>query len=106
MYLLLGVDDAEIFRNRKSYMSINVQTMSDANLLITDLVARWPGSTHDSTIHQNSQRHRVFESGAYNVAYLLGDSGYPLKVRFACKTNTETKTTLHVYTYTARYVVK
>ncbi|XP_028039897.1 putative nuclease HARBI1 isoform X2 [Bombyx mandarina] len=44
-----------------------------------DVVARWPGSTHDSTIYQNSQRHRVFESGAYNVAYLLGDSGYPLK---------------------------
>lgn len=78
--MLIGGNDAELFRNRKSYMSINVQTICDANLLITDVVARWPGSTHDSTIYQNSSRYRKFEEGIYGVSYLLGDSGYPLKV--------------------------
>ncbi|XP_053604215.1 putative nuclease HARBI1 [Plodia interpunctella] len=74
-----GGDDAELFRNRKSYMSINMQTISTAKLLITDVVARWPGSTHDSTIYQNSQRYTKFEHGDYRGNYLLGDSGYPLK---------------------------
>ncbi|CAB3261071.1 unnamed protein product [Arctia plantaginis] len=75
-----GGDDAELFRNRKSYMSINMQTISSPNLLITDIVARWPGSTHDSTIYQNSRRYERFERGDYQGSYLLGDSGYPLKV--------------------------
>ncbi|CAB3231326.1 unnamed protein product [Arctia plantaginis] len=74
-----GGDDAELFRNRKSYMSINMQTISSPNLLITDIVARWPGSTHDSTIYQNSRRYERFERGDYQGSYLLGDSGYPLK---------------------------
>lgn len=78
--LLLGGDDAELFRNRKGYMSINVQTISTADLLVTDVVARWPGSTHDSAIYQNSNRYRKFENGDYGSGYLLGDSGYPLKV--------------------------
>lgn len=80
-YEILGGDDAELFRNRKSYMSINVQTISTAKLLITDVVARWPGSTHDSTIYQNSRRYQKFETGDYRGCYLLGDSGYPLKVK-------------------------
>lgn len=62
-------------------MSINVQTISDPDLLVTDIVARWPGSTHDSTIYQTSNIFRKFERGIYGGAYLLGDSGYPLKVK-------------------------
>ncbi|XP_045499379.1 putative nuclease HARBI1 [Colias croceus] len=74
-----GGDDAELFRNRKGYMSINVQTIASANLLIRDVVARWPGSTHDSAIYQNSHTFRKFERGDFTDSYLLGDSGYPLK---------------------------
>lgn len=62
-------------------MSINMQTISTADLLITDVVARWPGSTHDSAIYQNCNRYNKFERGDYGTSYLLGDSGYPLKVR-------------------------
>lgn len=40
-----GRENAEYFRNRKGYMSINVQAICDANLEILDLVARWPGSS-------------------------------------------------------------
>ncbi|CAK1582627.1 unnamed protein product [Parnassius mnemosyne] len=74
-----GGDDAELFRNRKGYMSINVQTIASAKLLVQDVVARWPGSTHDSAIYQNSYIYRKFERGEYGDSHLLGDSGYPLK---------------------------
>lgn len=53
--LILGGDYAELFRNRKGYFSINVQAVCDADLNFTDVVTRWPGSTHDSTIFNNSR---------------------------------------------------
>lgn len=49
-----GHEDAEIFRNRKGYYSINVQAVGNSKLKVMDLVARWPGSVHDSTIFDNS----------------------------------------------------
>ncbi|GBN43185.1 hypothetical protein AVEN_76771-1, partial [Araneus ventricosus] len=49
-----GGDLAEVFRCRKGYFSLNVQTISDASLRIRDIVACWPGSTHDSTDFDNS----------------------------------------------------
>ncbi|XP_046408741.1 putative nuclease HARBI1 [Ischnura elegans] len=49
-----GGDNAELFRNRKGYFSINVQVVCDADLKIIDIVSRWPGSTHDSTIFNAS----------------------------------------------------
>ena len=74
-----GGEYAETFRNRKAYFSINCQTISDSNLLIRDIVARWPGSVHDSTIFQNCNKRAQFESGEIEYGYLLGDSGYPCK---------------------------
>lgn len=71
-----GGDNAELFRNRKSYFSLNVQTICDHNLLIRDIVARWPGSVHDSTIFQNSACRAKFEAGEIPHGYLLGDGGY------------------------------
>ena len=68
-----------MFRNRKGYFSINVQVVSNSNLEITDIVARWPGSVHDSTIFNNSRLKAAFEGGAYENSFLLGDSGYPVK---------------------------
>jgi len=44
-----GGDDAEIYRNRKGYFSVNVQMIADYSLTITDVVARWPGSGPYST---------------------------------------------------------
>lgn len=46
--------EAERFRNRKGYFSINVQCVGDFNLKILDLVASWPGSSHDSHIFDMS----------------------------------------------------
>ncbi|CAK1602658.1 unnamed protein product [Parnassius mnemosyne] len=71
-----GGENGEHFRNRKGYMSINVQAIGNANLEILDLVARWPGSNHDQTIWNGSYRNTIFESGQYGDAFLLADSGY------------------------------
>jgi hypothetical protein len=74
-----GGEDGEIFRNRKSYFSINVQAVCNAHLQILDVVARWPGSAHDATIFANSRLRARFENGNFRNYILLGDSGYPLK---------------------------
>ncbi|XP_036143092.1 putative nuclease HARBI1 [Monomorium pharaonis] len=74
-----GGEDAELFRNRKGYFSINAQVTCNSNLQITDIVARWQGSVHDSTIFNNSRLKANFENGAYDNGFLLGDSAYPSK---------------------------
>ena len=73
-----GGQNAEVFRNRKQYFSINVQTISDANLLIRNVIARWPGSVHDSFIFDNTQIRMMFETGRIPEGHLLGDNGYRL----------------------------
>ncbi|KAM3874408.1 putative nuclease HARBI1 [Diretmus argenteus] len=71
-------DNEYLFVNRKGYHSLNVQIACDATYKIINLVARWPGSTHDSRILRESALYREFEAGRGN-GLLLGDSGYPLK---------------------------
>lgn len=70
---------AENFRNRKGYFSLNVQVVCNATTKITDVVVRWPGSTHDSYIFNNSAVRVKFETEEVNNWILLGDSGYPLR---------------------------
>ncbi|CAI6343459.1 unnamed protein product [Macrosiphum euphorbiae] len=69
----------ERFRNRKGYFSFNVQAICDSNLKIMNIVARWPGSVHDSTIFDNSMCRAQFENGEYGNSFLLGDGGYPCR---------------------------
>ncbi|XP_037302325.1 putative nuclease HARBI1 [Manduca sexta] len=71
-----GGDQAEIFRNRKGYFCINVQTICNANMEITDIVARWPRSCHDSTIFNNCYRKAIFYVRHNGDALLLVDYGY------------------------------
>lgn len=71
-----GGNDAERFRNRRSRFSINTQTVVSADLLIRDVIARWPGSAHDSTIFSNSRLSELMHSAPLNKYHLLGDSGY------------------------------
>ncbi|XP_066585768.1 putative nuclease HARBI1 [Prorops nasuta] len=72
-----GGEDGEIYRNRKGFFSINVQAIVDSSLKILDLVAHWPGSTHDATIFNNSFIKMRLENGEFGNGVLLGDSGYP-----------------------------
>lgn len=58
-----------------------MQTVSDKNLLIRNIIARWPGSTHDCTIFENSHVFAEFETREIPEKYhLLGDNGYACKL--------------------------
>lgn len=74
-----GGDDAEIFRSRKGFFALNVQTVSDTRLKIRNIVVRWPGSVHDQTIFNNSNLKRQFQNGQYGNYILVGDSGYRIE---------------------------
>lgn len=68
----------ERFRNRKGYFSLNVQALVNANLEFLDVVARWPGSAHDSNIFANSRLKAKMELPESSDCTILGDSGYAL----------------------------
>ncbi|CAN7980919.1 unnamed protein product [Ixodes pacificus] len=70
-----GGDDAEVFRNRKGYFSLNVQAITGPQLQFFDVVASWPGSVHDSRIFDNC-RARVLYERAVMPGVLSGDMGY------------------------------
>lgn len=74
-----GGQEAEIYRNRKGSFSINCQVICNTNLIINDIVCRWPGSTHDATIFNNSNIRAKFERHEFGNKLLLGDMGYPIK---------------------------
>ena len=71
----LGKEDAELFRNRKGHFSVNVQVACDVELNLTNVVAKWYGSAHDSRIFDNSSLSIDMEDGKV-PEILLGDSGY------------------------------
>jgi hypothetical protein len=48
--------------------------------MIRDIVAKWPGATHDAHIWNNCKFAKAFEDGSMKGAWLLGDSGYALKL--------------------------
>lgn len=52
-----------------------LQVVCDASLKITDIVACWRGSTHDSRIFNESQIKEKFENGNF-MGRLVGDGGY------------------------------
>lgn len=75
-----GGDNGELYRNRKGYFSINCQVVCDARLRVRNIVARWYGSVHDSTIFADSALNAELINGNFGPnSYLLGDSGYPCK---------------------------
>lgn len=74
-----GGEEGEIFRNRKQFFSINVQTVARADLSFQDVVARWPGLAHDSFIFDNSRRKERFERGDFGNSVMPGDGGYKLQ---------------------------
>ena len=69
---------AGAYVNRKGFYSINVQAICNASNEITNIVARWPGSTHDSRIFENSRIKESFANGEID-GILVGDSGYPCR---------------------------
>ena len=64
--------------NHNNHHSINTQVVFDAKYRILDVVAKWPGSTHDDRIWSECSLKILFETGRIPAGcYLLGDSGYP-----------------------------
>lgn len=70
--------DEHLFVCRKGYHAINVQGVIGADGRFLDIVARWPGSTHDSFIWKNSALAREMTSRRIKGGWLLGDSAYGL----------------------------
>ena len=62
----------DVFVNRKGVHTINVQAVCDANMVVTDLVAKWPGSSHDSFIWRSSGLYQLFSRGRAPEGWLLG----------------------------------
>ncbi|GFX51208.1 putative nuclease HARBI1 [Trichonephila clavipes] len=72
-----GGEDVERFRCRKNFFALNVQTIVDSDLVIRNIVARWPGSAHVSTVFNNSAACLSLKTNAlYKDFHLLGDTGY------------------------------
>jgi hypothetical protein len=60
------------FINRKGWSSLNVQVVCDSKLRFTDIVAKWPGSSHDAYIWRQSGLRDRFERGDIRDSWLLG----------------------------------
>ncbi|XP_052790083.1 putative nuclease HARBI1 [Mya arenaria] len=71
-------DNEADYVNRKGYHSLNVQMVCDANYRITDVIAKWPGSVHDSRMFSEGILCQKLETGQID-GLLLGDSGYPCR---------------------------
>lgn len=69
-------DNATSFINRKYFPSINVQAMCNSKGKFVNLIAKWPGSCHDSFILRQSAIWDDFENGTKS-GIVLGDGGYP-----------------------------
>ncbi|KAI4469675.1 hypothetical protein MML48_1g02985 [Holotrichia oblita] len=73
-------ENENTYVNRKGYHSINVQIICDSTLKIINVVARYPGSSHDSFVWRYSRVAHVMKANYENgdhISKLIGDSGYP-----------------------------
>ncbi|XP_067207117.1 putative nuclease HARBI1 [Linepithema humile] len=75
------VDHEGLYVNRKGYHAQHVQIICDTDMYILNILARYPGSTHDSFVWRNSYvRHLLqMQHANNNHCWLFGDSGYPLE---------------------------
>ena len=66
------------FASRKQFYSMNIQAVLDSDAFITNIIAGWPGSTHDARIFENRNIADKIKDCALD-GILLGDSGYPCR---------------------------
>lgn len=71
--------DEHVYVCRKGYHALNIQCVCDAENRFLNVVAKWPGSTHDAHIWNTCSLSDAFESSAIENGWLLGDSAYGLK---------------------------
>ncbi|XP_050687164.1 putative nuclease HARBI1 [Eriocheir sinensis] len=73
------IENEHIYVNRKSFHSLNVQVICNAEMLITSFSVKYPGATNDAFIWRNCPLRDRFEAGTFRDFHLLGDCGYPLE---------------------------
>lgn len=75
-----GASNKTHFFCRKQFYAVNVQIVCDAKAKVLDIVARWPGSTHDQIVFANSNLFERFLIGEFvrnnRHSILIGDGGY------------------------------
>ncbi|KAJ1089568.1 hypothetical protein NDU88_002719 [Pleurodeles waltl] len=59
--------------------SINVQAIVDHQGLITNIMAKYPGSVHDSYIFRHCTINEHFQDGRYGNGLLVADQGYGIQ---------------------------
>ena len=62
----------EAYVNRKGVHTINVQAVCDPNMRLLNVVAKWPGSSHDSYVWKSSSLHDLFVQGHMPDGWLIG----------------------------------
>jgi nuclease HARBI1 len=67
--------EAEVYINWKGFYSLNVQLTCGPDMQIYNVVARWPGSTHDNRILENSSLHHRLSTNQLR-GIILADGGY------------------------------
>lgn len=82
VYIQKPSENWNAYLNRKGRFSLNVQMVCDSQLRITNVVAQFPGSVHDSFIYNNcGLRTFLHSQDCPPNSWLLGDKGYPLEHR-------------------------
>lgn len=71
-----GLDHGAPFVNRKGFHSLNIQMVSTSDNRIISVVARHPGSAHDSRIFNESKIKTRLEEADLQSYLLIGDQGY------------------------------
>ncbi|XP_072166060.1 putative nuclease HARBI1 [Diadema setosum] len=72
-------ENEHTFVNRKGRHTMNIQAIVDSKMRFLNVVAKWPGSTHDAFIWESCNVLEDFRMGRMPAGWLLGDSGYPLQ---------------------------
>ena len=66
------------FFSKKLIFPIPSQIVCDNNMVLTDILAGWPGSVHDSRVLRNSALFATSGNKFPCDYHLIGDGGYPL----------------------------
>ena len=78
--IIAPTENEDAYVNRLQYHSINCQIVVDSDSHIINIVAKWPGSVHDSTVLNQSSLAEYFENiNRQAKGLLLGDAGYGCK---------------------------
>ena len=79
--IIAPLNNEEIYVNGGNEHSINIQAICDSDLKFMDVVAKWPGSTHNAfTCRQSGINQRITSGDIPTVqGWFVGNSGYTLR---------------------------